>query len=40
MAMIETRTNADGSTSYRVKVRLRGYPAQTATFARKTDAKD
>lgn len=40
MAMIETRTNADGSTSYRVKVRLRGFPAQTATFARKTDAKD
>lgn len=40
MAMIETRTNADGSTSFRVKVRMRGFPTQTATFARKTDAKE
>ena len=40
MAMIETRTNADGTTSFRVKVRMRGYPTETATFARKTDAKE
>ncbi len=40
MAMIETRANADGTTSYRVKVRMRGFPSQTATFARKTDAKE
>jgi hypothetical protein len=37
MAMIETRSNADGTTSYRVKVRLRGFPTQTATFARKAN---
>jgi integrase len=40
MAMIETRTNAEGNTSFRVKVRVRGFPTQTATFARKTDAKE
>lgn len=39
MANIEERENDDGTTSYRVKVRLKGYPAQTATFERKTDAK-
>jgi len=39
MAAIEERTDKDGSVSYRVKVRLKGYPTQSATFARKTDAK-
>lgn len=38
MATIETRQTADGSTSYRVKVRLKGFPVQSATFDRKTDA--
>jgi integrase len=40
MAMIETRRNADGSTSYRAKVRIKGFPAQSATFERRTDAKE
>lgn len=39
MANIEKRTTQDGKTSYRVKVRLKGYPAQSATFDRLTDAK-
>lgn len=39
MAMIETRKNADGTTSYRAKVRIKGFPAQSATFGRRTDAK-
>lgn len=39
MASIEKRQIKDGSTSYRVKVRLKGYPTQTATFSRLTDAK-
>jgi len=38
MAVIEKRTAQDGSISFRVKIRLRGFPPQTATFARKTDA--
>src|SRR5690348_11216756 len=38
MAMIEERTDSKGKTSYRVKVRLKGYPPQTETFKRKTDA--
>lgn len=29
----------DGSTTYRVKIRLKGYPAQTATFEILTDAR-
>ncbi|CAA9892669.1 Integrase [Candidatus Methylobacter favarea] len=38
MASIEKRT--DGTeTAYRVKIRLKGYPTQTATFARLTDAR-
>jgi len=36
---IEQRINADGNISYRVKVRLRGQPSQSATFERRTDAK-
>jgi len=39
MASIEKRTTNDGKLSYRVKIRLKGYQAQTATFARITDAK-
>lgn len=38
MATIEKRDTSDGTT-YRVKVRMRGYPATTATFDRITDAK-
>ncbi len=39
MATIETRRNNDGTTTYRAKVRLKGFPIQSATFVRKTDAK-
>ncbi len=39
MASIETRTTDNGDKSYRVKVRLKGYPTQSATFDRLTDAK-
>jgi integrase len=39
MATITERTDSTGAKSYRVEVRLKGYPAQRATFERKTDAK-
>ncbi|WP_312283574.1 site-specific integrase [Candidatus Igneacidithiobacillus taiwanensis] len=39
MATIEKRQNDDGSASYRVKVRLKGQPVQSATFKRLTDAR-
>lgn len=39
MASIETRLTENGEKSYRVKIRLKGYPPQTATFERLTDAK-
>lgn len=39
MATITKRTDSDGKTRYQVKVRLRGYPQQSATFDRLTDAK-
>lgn len=39
MATIQERENQDGKITYRVQVRLKGYPPQTATFLRKTDAK-
>ncbi|KTD18717.1 site specific recombinase [Legionella lansingensis] len=39
MASIEKRISSDGKVSYRVKIRLKGYPTQTATFERKTDAQ-
>jgi len=39
MATIEKRVSQDGSISYRVKVRLKGYPAQSASFVRVTDAR-
>ena len=38
MPTIVTRKNKDGTTSYQVVIRLKGHPAQTATFKRKTDA--
>ena len=39
MATIETRPTPHGKTSFRAKVRLRGFPAQSATFTRLTDAR-
>jgi integrase len=36
---IQERRNIDGTMSYRVQVRLKGFPAQRATFERRTDAK-
>lgn len=39
MATIEKRETDNGDISYRVKVRLKGYPAQSATFQRLTDAR-
>ncbi|MCL7422383.1 MAG: site-specific integrase [Methylobacter sp.] len=39
MAAITERKAKDGSTHYRVQVRLKGYPRQEAVFKRKTDAK-
>ncbi|KTD66725.1 site specific recombinase [Legionella steelei] len=39
MATIEERVDKDGKPSYRVKVRLKGFPTQQATFRRKTDAR-
>ncbi len=38
MASIEKRTSDEGKTSYRVKIRIKGNPVQSATFERKTDA--
>ncbi|SFO33821.1 tyrosine-type recombinase/integrase [Nitrosospira briensis] len=38
MASIEKRVSDDGKTSYRVKVRIKGFPVQSGTFERKTDA--
>lgn len=39
MAYIQERKKEDGKTQYRVQIRLKGYPITTATFERKTDAK-
>lgn len=39
MATIEKRITSEGKTSFRVKVRLKGHPAQSATFERLTDAR-
>ncbi len=39
MASIEKRTNPEGVNSYRVKIRLKGHPTESATFDRLTDAK-
>ncbi len=40
MATFEERVTQDGKKRVRVKVRLRGYPTETATFERLTDARD
>lgn len=39
MATITLRTSADGTKSYKVEIRLKGTPAQRATFSRLTDAR-
>lgn len=39
MARIKTRTAIDGTARYTAEVRLKGYPAQTATFKHLTKAK-
>ncbi|MFM2322145.1 MAG: site specific recombinase [Pseudomonadota bacterium] len=39
MANIEKRIAQDGKISFRVKVRLKAFPTQTATFQRLTDAR-
>jgi integrase len=40
MATVQKRKNEDGTTSYRVMVRLKGHPTATATFDRLTDARE
>lgn len=39
MAYFQERETEDGKIHYRVQIRLKGYPTETATFERKTDAK-
>ncbi len=39
MAYIKERKTKSGATHYRVVIRLRGHPVQSATFDKKTDAK-
>ena len=39
MAYIEERTDSKGKKRYRVQIKLKGFPAQNATFERKTDAR-
>ncbi|TDI83323.1 MAG: site-specific integrase [Betaproteobacteria bacterium] len=39
MANIEKRNSSNGATNYRVKIRLKGFPVQSATFERITDAR-
>jgi integrase len=40
MAYIEKRKGRDGKPTHRAMIRLKGYPTQTATFERLTDAKN
>jgi integrase len=40
MATVQKRKNDDGTTSYRVMIRLKGHPTATATFTRLTDARE
>jgi integrase len=40
MATIQKRKNDDGTTSYRVMIRLKGHPHASATFGRLTDARE
>ena len=39
MAVIESRTSQSGAKSWRVKIRIKGNPQISATFKRRTDAK-
>lgn len=39
MPTIESRVNDDGTTSHRVKIRLKGMPSASASFERLTDAR-
>ena len=39
MATIEQRINAKGEKTFRAKVRIKGFPVQTVSFKRKTDAR-
>lgn len=39
MATIQKRKNEDGTTTYRVMIRLKGYTPESASFARLTDAR-
>jgi integrase len=39
MGTLEKRTTQDGRETFRAKIRLRGFPSQTASFKRKTDAR-
>lgn len=39
MATLTKRADSEGKTHYQVKVRLKGYPTQSATFDRLTDAR-
>tara|TARA_R110000824_G_scaffold318073_1_gene505215 strand:- start:40885 stop:41946 length:1062 start_codon:yes stop_codon:yes gene_type:complete len=39
MASIQKRTSQTGETTYRVQIRLKGFPPQHASFTRLTDAK-
>lgn len=40
MATVQKRKNDDGTTSYRVMIRLKGHPPASATFTRRTDARE
>jgi integrase len=40
MATVQKRKNDDGTTSYRVMIRLKGFPQASATFDRLTDARE
>lgn len=40
MATIEKRVSKDGDVTYRVKVRLKGHVPESASFSRKTDARE
>lgn len=40
MATIEKRTTSEGKKTYRVKVRIKGFAPETASFERLTDARD
>lgn len=39
MATIDKRISRNGKTTYRARARLKGYPQETASFSRKTDAR-